>query len=79
MCKSGSEMRRWWIPLASGLLFFLLIAFLIPYSSSVWEVKKSLAGLILAMSKFGTASTNEVCWITRNAFLLRPSSPTWFI
>jgi exosortase len=47
---------RWWIPLASGAIFFFVVAFAIPYSSSLWEVKKSLAGLILAMSRFGEAS-----------------------
>lgn len=55
---SGSQLRRWWIPLASIALFFLLLAFLIPYSSSLWEIKKPLAGLILALCAFG--QTTEV-------------------
>jgi exosortase len=53
---TGSHLHRWWIPLASGAIFFLVVAFLIPYSSSLWAVKKPLAGLILAMSNFGEAS-----------------------
>jgi exosortase len=53
-----SQLRRWWIPLASITLFFLLLAFLIPYSSSLWEVKRPLAGLVLALCAFG--QTNEV-------------------
>jgi exosortase len=55
---TGTQLRRWWIPLASGTLFFLLLAFLIPYSSSLWEVKKPLAGLVLALCAFG--QTTEV-------------------
>ena len=53
---TGSHLHRWWIPLASSAIFFLVVAFLIPYSSSLWAVKKSLASLILAMSNFGEAS-----------------------
>ena len=53
---TGSYLHRWWIPLASGSIFFLVVAFLIPYSSSLWEVKKSLAGLILGMCDFGKAT-----------------------
>src|ERR1035437_2087641 len=56
---TGSHLHRWWIPLASGAIFFLVVAFLIPYSASLWEVKKSLAGLILAMSNFGQASPKD--------------------
>ncbi len=55
---TGSHLHRWWIPLASGVAFFLVVAFLIPYSSSLFDVKKSLAGLILAMSSFGQSSEN---------------------
>jgi exosortase len=53
---AGSPLRRWWIPLASGAIFFFVVAFLIPYSSSLWAAKKSLAGLILAMSTFGQST-----------------------
>ncbi len=56
---SKSHLHRWWIPLASGGVFFLVVAFLIPYSSSLWAVKKSLAGLILAMCNFGTTDQND--------------------
>jgi exosortase len=51
-------LQRWLIPFGSALLFFFLLAFVIPYSSSVWEVKRSLAGLILTMSNFGQAPEN---------------------
>jgi len=55
---TGSHSQRWWIPFASGMIFFLVVAFLIPYSASLFEVKKSLAGLILAMSSFGQSTEN---------------------
>ena len=51
-------LTTWFIPLISALLFFLLLGFVIPYSSSVWEVKKSLFGLVLTMSNFGQAAEN---------------------
>ena len=50
---TGSNLHRWWIPFASGAIFFLVIAFLIPYASSLYGVKKSLAGLIWALASFG--------------------------
>ena len=50
-----NNLHRWWIPFASAAAFFFLLAFLIPYSRSLYEVKKSLAALILSMSSFGTS------------------------
>jgi exosortase len=49
-------LQRWLIPFGSAAVFFLLIAFLIPYSSSLWAEKKSLARLILSMCNFGQAT-----------------------
>jgi exosortase len=46
-------LQRWMIPFGSAAVFFLLIAFLLPYSPSLWNVKKSLADLILSMCHFG--------------------------
>jgi len=56
---NGIHLRRWWIPLASASLFFLVIAFLIPYASSLYEVKKSLAGLIYALASFGNTAEKD--------------------
>jgi exosortase len=50
---SGNHLQRWAIPFGSAIAFFLLIAFIIPYSTSLWETKKSVADLILSMSQFG--------------------------
>jgi len=58
-CPTSNRLYRWWIPLASGAVFFLVVAFLIPYSSSLYAVKKSLAGLILALSDFGQAPERD--------------------
>src|ERR1700683_2126075 len=49
----GNYLQRWLIPFGSAAVFFFLLAFLIPYSSSLWSEKKSLAGLIIAMCDFG--------------------------
>jgi exosortase len=54
----GSHLHRWWIPLFSGAIFFLVAVFLIPYASSLYEVKKSLAGLVWALASFGTSTEN---------------------
>jgi exosortase len=54
-----SYLRRWWIPLACCLAFFAVIAFLIPYSSSLWAVKLTLAGLIRHMCAFGNAAQKD--------------------
>jgi exosortase len=56
---TGNHLQRWWVPLASGMIFFLVVAVVIPYSSSLYEVKKSLAGLIVALSSFGESSQKE--------------------
>jgi exosortase len=49
----GNYLQRWVIPFGSAAIFFFLLAFLIPYSSSLWAHKKSLAGLIVSMADFG--------------------------
>jgi exosortase len=49
-------LQRWMIPLASALVFFFVIAFVIPYASSLYDVKKSIAGLVGALASFGTSS-----------------------
>src|SRR5208283_4877680 len=54
----GNYLQRWLIPFGSAAVFFLLLAFLIPYSASLYEVKKSLARLILSMSSFGQSTEN---------------------
>jgi len=54
----GNNLQRWCIPLASGAIFFFILAFLIPYSASLYEVKKSLAQLIWSMASFGHATEN---------------------
>jgi exosortase len=55
----GSHLHRWWIPLGSALIFFFVVAFLIPYSQSLYEVKKSLAGLVYALCSFGNTSKRD--------------------
>lgn len=50
---SSNYLQRWLIPFAAASLFFLLIVFVIPYSSSLWDVKKSLFGLIYLLCGFG--------------------------
>jgi len=47
---SPNHLHRWWIPLASGMFFLLVITFVIPYSASLYGVKKPLATLILAFT-----------------------------
>lgn len=47
------SMQRWLIPFGSAAVFFLVLAFLVPYSQSLYEVKRTLARLILSMSSFG--------------------------
>ena len=54
---SDNYLRRWIIPFAAALIFFALIGFVIPYSSSLWEVQKSVADLIWSMSQFGQGAT----------------------
>jgi exosortase len=56
---SDKYLHRWWIPLACGLVFFYVLAFLIPYSSSLWSVKMSLARLVRSMCAFGNASLRD--------------------
>jgi exosortase len=53
---NANYLQRWLIPFGSMALFFLLLAFLIPYSTSLWAEKKSLAGLIIGMCHFGDSS-----------------------
>jgi exosortase len=43
-------LHRWWIPLACGLTFLLLITLAIPYSTSLWSVKRPLFFLIVGLS-----------------------------
>ncbi|HEV3270594.1 MAG TPA: exosortase/archaeosortase family protein [Candidatus Methylacidiphilales bacterium] len=56
---SGNHLHRWWVPLASGVIFFLVIALLIPYSASLYGIKKSLGGLVWALSSFGEAAPKD--------------------
>jgi len=56
---TGSHLHRWWIPLACGAIFFLVLGFLIPYSQSLYEVKKSLAGLVYALCSFGNTAEKD--------------------
>jgi len=56
---TGSHLHRWWIPFASATIFFLVVAFLIPYSSSLYQVKKSLAGLVMALASFGETAERD--------------------
>jgi exosortase len=55
----GSNLHRWLIPFASAVIFFALTAFIIPYAQSLYEVKKSVAGLIYALCSFGNTSDNQ--------------------
>jgi len=55
----GRHLHRWLIPLACGLVFFLVVALLIPYASSQWAVKKTLGGIVLAMCDFGESSQKD--------------------
>jgi exosortase len=56
---TGNYLHRWWIPLSSSALFFLIVAYLIPYSQSLYEVKKSLAGLVYALCAFGNTAEKD--------------------
>ncbi len=55
----GSNLHRWLIPFASAVIFFALLAFVIPYAQSLYEVKKSVAGLIYALCSFGNTTGNQ--------------------
>ena len=52
---ADNYLHRWWIPFASALVFFFVIAFVIPYASSLYEVQKSLAALVMSMASFGNS------------------------
>jgi exosortase len=56
---ADNHLHRWWIPLASAAVFFLVVAFLIPYATSLYEVKKSLAGLVWALASFGNTAEKD--------------------
>jgi exosortase len=56
---TGRNLHRWIIPFACAAVFFYVIAFLIPYATSLYEVKKSLAGLISALASFGQAAEKD--------------------
>jgi exosortase len=47
------QLHRWWIPLASGVVFFAFVAFVLPYGTSQWDEQRSIASLIFAMSCWG--------------------------
>lgn len=55
----GSHLQRWLIPFLAAVVFFYLLVFLIPYSSGLWAVKKSLAGMVLSMCNFGRSSQKD--------------------
>jgi exosortase len=48
-------LHRWWIPLGCGGFFLILISVIIPYSTSLWGVKKSLFSIILGLSNLHDA------------------------
>jgi exosortase len=48
-----SNLHRWWIPFVSATIFFLIVAFLIPYTAGYGQVKLSLAGMILSLCNLG--------------------------
>jgi exosortase len=50
-------LQRWTVPCGAAFVFFALVGFIIPYSSSLWDVKKSIADLVLSMSQFGQGAT----------------------
>jgi exosortase len=56
---TGNHLHRWWIPFASAAIFFVVVAFLIPYATSLYEVKKSLAGLVWALASFGNTAQKD--------------------
>jgi exosortase len=49
-------LHRLVVPLVSAVAFLGLLALVIPYSSSLWDVKRSLGHLIYSMSQFGTGT-----------------------
>jgi exosortase len=51
--------RLWVIPLACCAAFFIVLAGLIPYSSSLGEIKRPLAGLILDLTQFGPTGSHN--------------------
>lgn len=56
---TGRHLHRWIIPFASAAVFFYIIAFLIPYAASLYDAKKSIAGLIDALAGFGQTSVKD--------------------
>lgn len=56
---TGRHLHRWLIPFACAVIFFYVIAFLIPYATSLYEAKKTLAGLIRALAGFGQVAEKD--------------------
>src|SRR5271154_1274426 len=56
---SSKYARLWMLPLACCAVFFVVLAGLIPYSSSLGEIKRSLAGLIVDLTQFGPTGSNS--------------------
>ncbi len=56
---TGRYLQRWIIPFACAAVFFYIIAFLIPYATSLYAVKKSIAGLINALASFGQTAEKD--------------------
>jgi exosortase len=54
-----NQLRRWGIPFFSAVAFFAVIAFVLPYSTSLWEIKRSIASLVFAMCKWGEGSIDS--------------------
>jgi exosortase len=54
-----NQLHRWWVPLLSVAVFFGVIAFTLPYSTSLWEIKRTLASLVFAMCQWGEGSIDS--------------------
>jgi exosortase len=59
---NGNIIQRWLVPSACATVFFLVLAFAIPYSASLGEIKVSLARLIWGLCHFGSnaAQHNQI-------------------
>jgi exosortase len=64
---SRNNLQRFLVPLASAVVFFFVIVFLIPYSAGYGSVKLPLASLVFSLRNFGatdpTATTVDSTYI----------------
>jgi exosortase len=60
--SNRNQLLRWWIPTLSAVTLFGVLGFVLPYATSLWEIKRSIAGLVFAMCSWGQGSIdNSYC------------------